>query len=172
MRKLITIVLPSALVLAACGRSPSEKSNRDLTLLARPSESSAIASSRELDLARGTPESPARTDASARRPRPERAPAVPAKPADEASPPAPEPAPAPAPEPKVVAQSQGGAGMALEPGQSVTVLPATSGAAPGPLPDPILVSDRQGSRPWIIIGDDRCIPGRGEMPAGLRPRRR
>jgi hypothetical protein len=63
-----------------------------------------------------------------------------------------------------------GAGEALAPGQTVSVIPATSGSAPAPVPvGDFSTESGIRSRPVIIIGDDRCVPGRGEVIGRGRP---
>jgi hypothetical protein len=52
----------------------------------------------------------------------------------------------------------------------VSVIPATSGPSPDPVPVGDFSTDRGiRARPVIIIGDDRCIPGRGEVIGRGRP---
>lgn len=176
MRVWYVSFLPAALLVAACNTDRPEPVSRDLTLL--PSSESAlapVASARELDLPRAEPGADRTSAARA----PTRAPArVHARPAHrtaraEAVAPVPSPdaepaARAPAPGPENAAA--GGAGTPLEPGQTVTLLPASTGAGTSPVPaSGVATAEGIRARPWIIIGDDRCIPGRGEvMPRGHR----
>jgi hypothetical protein len=170
------VLLPAAIIVAACNTDRSESAPRDLTLL--PSTESAtagIASARELDLPR--PDAGATRTSAVRAPtlaparvraRPARQTSHAAKVAPVASPNS-EPAPSsPAPGPNDAAA--GGAGMALDPGQTVTVVPASSGTGAAPFPATDISTARgMRPRPVIIIGDDRCIPGRGEIiPRGPR----
>jgi hypothetical protein len=170
------VLLPAAIVVAACNTDRSESAPRDLTLL--PSTESAtagITSARELDLPRPDAGAVRTSAARAPTPAPARVRARPARQTSQAANVAPvaspntEPAPSsPAPGPSVAAA--GGAGLALDPGQTVTIIPASSGAGAAPFPATD-VSTAQGmrARPVIIIGDDRCIPGRGEIiPRGPR----
>jgi hypothetical protein len=168
--------VPAALAVAACTSERSESTPRDLTLLpSAESATGAVASARELDLPRAEPDQSNAAGASALTPVPARVRARPAKRAERAPRDAPvaapdaEPAPeSPAAGPRDVA-SAGGAGMPLDPGQTVTVLPVSGGTGAAPLPVSDVASEDQIRRPWIIIGDDRCIPGRGEvMPRGHR----
>jgi hypothetical protein len=169
-------LLPGALVVAACNTERSESAPRDLTLLpSTESATPAVASARELDLPRSDAGLTSQSSTRAPTPVPARAHARPAKRSEHAAALTPVPAPdaepaptSPAPGPRDAALA--GAGTPLEPGQTVTVLPASSGAGTAPLPGSD-VSTAEGirARPWIIIGDDRCIPGRGEvMPRGHR----
>jgi len=171
----VSYLIPAALVVAGCNTERPEAASRDLTLLpSSESATPAVASARELDLPK--PDVGLDNPSAARlpTPMPARVHARPAAPSSHSDKLAPVPDPAadlaptpPAPGPQVAAT--GGAGMGLEPGQTVTVLPASSsGTAPLPASD---ISTEEGikARPWIIIGDDRCIPGRGEvMPRGHR----
>jgi hypothetical protein len=169
------LAVPVALAAAACSSDRSESAPRDLTLLPSASATDAVASARELDLPRAEPDHSNAAGASAMTPVPARVRARPAKPVERAAneapvvAPDPEPSPeSPAPGPRDVA-SAGGAGMPLEPGQTVTVLPVSGGTGAQPLPASDIATEDQIRRPWIIIGDDRCIPGRGEvMPRGHR----
>ncbi|HEX5387361.1 MAG TPA: hypothetical protein VFW66_11705 [Gemmatimonadales bacterium] len=181
MRKLATAALLLGALAAACSRSsdPAPENSasttapaaRDLTLLdalpPAPDAAPAVVSARELAVPHAEPlvAAPSRHQsaravahsAPARRPTaPVRAAASPLTVPTPATLAVSAPAPAPAP----VAR---GAGTALEPGESVTQLPATA-AAPGSLPPVDLVSDRDLHRhPFVIIGDDRCIPRRGDL---------
>ena len=160
-----TLLLPGALALAACNMERSEPAARDLTLLSQTeSATAAVVSARELDLPKSQAAADARA-ALAARPAPARTRAHPAELTADAA----VVAPTPAPEADALAA---GAGTSLEPGQTVTVIPATSGAGAGKVPGSEVLSDRDVRRPWIIIGDDRCVPGRGEViprgPRGLR----
>jgi hypothetical protein len=170
------LAIPFALVVAACSSERSDSTPRDLTLLpSAESATDAVASARELDLPRAEPEQKNAAGASALTPVPARVHARQAKRVDRAAKdapvtaPDPEPAPeSPAPGPRDVA-SAGGAGTPLDPGQTVTVLPVSGGTGPQPLPVSDVATEGQIRRPWIVIGDDRCIPGRGEvMPRGHR----
>jgi hypothetical protein len=169
------LAVSAALAIAACSSERSESTPRDLTLLPVESATDAVASARELNLPRAEPEHSNAAGASAMTPVPARVHARPAKRvtrADKDAPvaaPDPEPAPeSPAAGPHNVA-SAGGAGTPLDPGQTVTVLPVSGGSGAAPLPVSDIATQDQIRRPWIIIGDDRCIPGRGEvMPRGHR----
>ena len=165
-----------ALVLAACGGERAAPPRRDLTLLdpADQSATPAIVSARELAVTRAEPG--AAVVAPARRrpvPAPVRTHARPARAVSAPTPAASAPAPVPVPEPVTAsddAAAAAGAGEALAPGQTVSVIPATSGPAPDPLPVGDFSTERGiRSRPVIIIGDDRCIPGRGEVIGRGRP---
>ncbi|HET7599467.1 MAG TPA: hypothetical protein VFK09_04210 [Gemmatimonadales bacterium] len=179
MRPLALTLLVPGLWVAACSRPSGEPAGRDLTLLTAERDSAApgVVSARELGLATPEPRDSAPADATPRR-RPVAAPrhATPAAPAPEAARAAPVPAPEPAParsaDPGPAhGPAAGGAVTALEPGQSVATLPATAAGAPDQLPPTELVSERQlRGRRLIIIGDDRCVPGRGELVPGLRHR--
>ena len=162
-----SLLLACALVLAACSSERAAPARRDLTLLdpADQSATPAVVSARELAVTRAEPGAtvvaPVRTHA---------------RPAREASAPTPAasaPAPVPVPEPVTVpddAATPAGAGEALAPGQTVSVIPATSAPAPDPLPVGDFSTERGiRSRPVIIIGDDRCVPGRGEVIGRGRP---
>ncbi len=179
MRKFVlAVALPAALA-AGCSRPSDEPAARDLTLLTTPESSatSAVVSARELIRSPAEPLSPAPAGTAARlRLVPVRAPAKAAAPRPEPAPPAPVPnaevarsrSPEPAPAPVAAAA---GAGMALEPGQSVTVVSAGASAGPAQLPPTELISSHEmAGRRIIIIGDDRCVPGRGELLPGLRHR--
>jgi hypothetical protein len=182
MRKLaLAVLLPGALA-AGCSRPAAEPAQRDLTLLtaADSSATAAIASARELDRVDPEPRTRAEAGVTLRpRPVPVRAHAKPAAPAPEASAPAPVAAPAPtpaakhapAPPPAPATLAARGAGTPLEPGQSVTLVPAGATAGPGQVPGTeLLTAQEMGHRSIIIIGDDRCVPGRGELLPGLRLR--
>jgi hypothetical protein len=163
-----SLLLPGALILAACGGEQSRPASRDLTLLAPASEttSDAVVSAREMDLVKtetgGTNRSTVR-----RLPAP-RARTVAAVAAPDAGAGTPAPAPAGPATPAADGDNDvgfvtGGAGQALEPGQTVTVVPATSagvqrGAEPGPYVEPAALRPRRHSH-----HGDRCIPGRGEL---------
>jgi hypothetical protein len=167
-----SLLLPCALVLAACSGERAAPPRRDLTLLdpADQSATPAVVSARELAVTRAEPS--ATTLAPARRlpvPVPVRTRARPARevsaPGLAASEPAPEPAAA-----SEDAAAAAGAGEALAPGQTVSVIPATSGSAPAPVPvGDFSTESGIRSRPVIIIGDDRCVPGRGEVIGRGRP---
>jgi hypothetical protein len=176
MRKLALVLLPGVLV-AGCSLSSDEPASRDLTLLTASSVAApAVASARELDRPDLDPRTPAVTGTAPRqRLVPVRTRAKPAATAAEAELLAPVPAPAaepayansPAPTPSTSAA--GGGGMPLEPGQSVAIVPAGASTGPGQLPETELISPRsRGGRTIIIMGDDRCVPGRGELFPGLR----
>lgn len=167
-----SLLLACALVLAACSGERAVPPRRDLTLLdpADQSATPAVVSARELAVTRAEPG--ATVLAPARR-RPVPAPVrTHARPAREVSAPAPAastPTPVPAPEP-VTDAAAAGAGEALAPGQTVSVIPATSGSAPAPVPvGDFSTESGIRSRPVIIIGDDRCVPGRGEVIGRGRP---
>ncbi len=173
----VYLLFPAALVVASCSTERSESTPRDLTLLpSAESATGAVASARELDLRPADPRLANASTASAPKPVPARVPARKAHRSTNASRVAPVPAPeaepaptSPSPGPRDVAGA-GGAGTPLNPGETVTVVPASSGAGSAPLPASD-VSTERGIRqgPWVVIGDDRCIPGRGEvMPRGLR----
>ena len=162
-----SLLLPCALVLAACSGERAAPPRRDLTLLdpADQSATPAVVSARELAVTRADPGvtvvAPARTHA---------------RPAREVSAPAPTasaPAPVPTPEPVTAPEDDAaaaGAGEALAPGQTVSVIPATSGSAPAPVPvGDFSTESGIRSRPVIIVGDDRCVPGRGEVIGRGRP---
>jgi hypothetical protein len=162
----ISLLLPGALVLAACGGEPT-RPPRDLTLLdpSAQATSDAVVSARELGAVR-TETGVTNTLAAVRRlPAPARARAVPAAALPDAQP-ASTPAadsPAPAADDEDVALAAGGAGHALEPGQTVTVVPATSAGVAhrpeaGPYDEPAAVRNRRRGH-----DGDRCIPGRGEV---------
>jgi hypothetical protein len=164
------VFLPAAIVVAACNTDRSESAARDLTLL--PSTESAtagIASARELDLPR--PDAGATSTSAAQAPTlaPARVRARPAQRTSHAAEVAPVPSPSTEPAPSSPAPGAsdaalGGAGVALNPGQTVTVVPASSGAGSTPFPATDVSTARgMRARPVIIIGDDRCIPGRGEV---------
>ncbi len=173
----VYLLFPAALVVASCSTERSESTPRDLTLLpSAESATGAVASARELDLRPANPELTNSSAASAPTPVPARVPARKARRSPDAPRVAPVPAPdaepaptSPSPGPRDVA-SAGGAGTPLDPGQTVTVIPASGGSGSAPLPVSDVATERgirQG--PWIVIGDDRCIPGRGEvMPRGHR----
>jgi hypothetical protein len=180
MRKLALVVLLPGALAAGCSRPVDEPPPRDLTLLvgAESTATPATTSARELDRPDPEPRAPVATG-TAVRPRlaPIRAHAEAAAPSAEARSPAPVPVPAaepaptasPAPAPATVAA--GGAGTPLEPGQSVTIVPAGASAGPGQVPQTELLTPRQmDGGGVIIIDDDRCIPGRGELLPGLRLR--
>lgn len=171
------LVVPAALAVAGCTTERSESAPRDLTLLpSAESSTGAVASARELDLPRAEPEPGQASAASTLTPVPARVHARPARRSERSTGSAPVPAAdpepssaSPSPGPRDVA-SAGGAGTPLDPGQTVTVIPASGGTGTAPLPVSD-VSTEEGirARPWIVIGDDRCIPGRGEvMPRGHR----
>jgi hypothetical protein len=175
--RFVCFLLPGALVVAACNTERSEPARRDLTLLpSAESATAAVVSARELDLPKPDAGVSSTSAVRAPTPAPARVHAQPAWKSDHSATVAPVPAPnaepapsSPAPGPKDAAVA-GGAGTPLEPGQTVTLIPASAGAGAAPLPASD-VSTEQGirARPWIIIGDDRCIPGRGEvMPRGHR----
>lgn len=168
-----SLLLPCALVLAACSAERARPERRDLTLMdpADQSATPAVVSARELA---ATPAEPGAAHAPAvrlRRPAP--APIrTPARPAHEvAAPAAPASAAASASAPEEVAApaQEAGAGRELAPGQTVSAIPATSAPAPAPVPVGDLTTERGITRPVIIIGDDRCIPGRGEVIGRGRP---
>lgn len=186
MRIVVPALLASGavLALAGCAAEPRDSGQRDLTLLETPARDPAVASARELLVA----EPDARTSRSAARlapePRPARRRALPAHPSPRALAPAPGPAATPAAGPPRPAErapeaakpaevAHAGAARALEPGDSASAIPATSGSAaslPGTDLGPLDRVLRHGG--VIIIGDDRCIPpGRGRrFPPGLRAR--
>jgi hypothetical protein len=155
----ISLLLPGALVVAACGGGANRPASRDLTLLDPASETTtgAVVSAREMGLVR-TETGVTKTAAAVRRlPAPARARAVPAAVMPEA-----QPAPAPTPD-EDAGPVAGGAGQALEPGQTVTVVPATSAGVqhrpdPGSYTEPEGMRNRRRER-----HGDRCIPGRGEV---------
>jgi hypothetical protein len=164
-----SLLLPCALVLAACSGERAAPSRRDLTLLdpADQSAAPAVVSARELAVTRAEP------GATVLAPAPVRTHARPAREVSAPAPAASAPAPVPAPEPVAVPEADAaaaGAGEALAPGQTVSVIPSTSGSAPAPVPVGDFSTERGiRSRPVIIIGDDRCVPGRGEVIGRGRP---
>lgn len=155
----ISLLLPGVLVVAACGGGADRAASRDLTLLdpANETTTGAVVSAREMGLVR-TETGVTKTAASVRRlPAPARARAVPAAVVPEV-----QPAPTPTPD-EDAGPVAGGAGQALEPGQTVTVVPATSagvqhGPDPGSYTEPEGMRNRRRER-----HGDRCIPGRGEV---------
>ncbi len=165
----VYLLFPAALVVASCSTERSESTPRDLTLLpSAESATGAVASARELDLRPADPQLANSSTASAPKPVPARVPARKAHRSANSSRvapvPAPEAEPAPtstAPGPRNVAHA--GAGTPLDPGQTVTVIPASSGAGSAPLPTSDVSTERAMRGPWIVIGDDQCIPGRGEV---------
>ncbi len=159
-----SILLPGVLLAVACGGERAAPVTRDLTLA--PSVESAtegaVVSAREL----GLPEveqsrRPTSTAAVARHGATKARIRTP----DAAGPSRPVVAPVaeqPVPESDEVADV--GAGHALAPGQTVSMIPATSGAGASPVPDSDYANEHEMHRPtWVIHGDDRCIPGRGEV---------
>ena len=161
-----SLLLPGALVLAACG-GPNRPASRDLTLLdpSNQTTTGAVVSAQEMGLV-NTETGVTNSAATVRRvPAPARARAVPAAVVPEAQP-APTPpaaSPTPAPNDEDAAPAAGGAGHALEPGQTVTVVPATSaGVQHGPDPGPSTEPEGMRIRRREHHGD-RCIPGRGEV---------
>jgi len=155
----VSLLLPAALVVAACSNERPVSADRDLTLApSAESATAAVVSAREL----GLPEVERSRVPSTLSSRPARARAR-ARPAADGS--SLTPAPTPQPEPELENVADAGAGHALAPGQSVSVIPATSAAGPAPVPDHDFASERgMRSRPiWVVEGDDRCIPGRGEV---------
>jgi hypothetical protein len=177
MRQTVFALLLPGAILAGCSRPADEGAARDLTLLQTPESSATrgIVSARELDRPDPEPQLPVQAP-SAARPRlvPARAHAVAAARASESLRQAPlpvpnaEPAPAPEPTPSPApVAAAAGAGTPLEPGQSVTLVPAGASAAPGAMPPTELVTAREmAGRRIIVVGDDRCVPGRGELLPG------
>lgn len=171
-----SLLLACALVLAACSGERAVPPRRDLTLLdpADQSATPAVVSARELAVARAEPG--ATVMAPARRrpvPAPVRTHARPARDVSAPTAAASTPAPVPTPEPVTAPEEDAaaaGAGEALAPGQTVSVIPATSGSAPAPVPvGDFSTESGIRSRPVIIVGDDRCVPGRGEVIGRGRP---
>jgi hypothetical protein len=166
------LALPGALLAVACGTDQRPPATRDLTLLTTPASPGAVASADELDRPRAEPRAPAPTGRTTREPRPARRRSAPTEAAASPSVSAPAPAP-PAPTTAPAVATRSGAATSLDPGESVSAVPAVPAAAPGRLPAPLGGDEPGVTRrgPWIIIGDDRCIPGRGELfPRGLRVR--
>ena len=162
----VSLLLPGALVLTACGGEPA-RPPRDLTLLDPSAQATtdAVVSARELGVVR-TETGVSNASAAVRRvPAPARARAVPAAALPDAQP-APNPvatSPAPAADDEDVTLAAGGAGHALEPGQTVTVVPATSAGVTRrpeaePFDAPAVMRNRRRGH-----DGDRCIPGRGEV---------
>ncbi|HEU5171838.1 MAG TPA: hypothetical protein VFU46_14920 [Gemmatimonadales bacterium] len=172
-------VLAVAIAVAAAGCAPeaAQPPSRDLTILAVPAEP-VVAGPVELARSSGTPIVAAAAESPVRRPRAVRQPAVPVEPAPE---PAAErlataplvSADAPAADAPMT-DSWTGAGRALEPGQSVGVVPAVATGGSAQMPPTELVSATAMRRRWGggIHGGDRCIPGRDELLPGYRGRRR
>jgi hypothetical protein len=161
-----SLFLPAILVVAACSGERSTSSNRDLTLApsVESATESAVVSAREL----GRPEieqsrPPANVTSRVRRVRVR-------VPAAEVSAPAAAPAEDPEPDP-VADDAVAAGGHALAPGQSVSVIPSTSGAGPAPAPHSDYAGDGEmRNRPAWHVHGDRCIPGRGEViPRAGRP---
>ncbi len=169
-----SLLLACALVLAACSGERAVPPRRDLTLLdpADQSATPAVVSARELAVTRAEPGATVMAPAR-RRPVPVRTHARPAREVSAPAPAASRPAPVPAPESVTASEDDAaaaGAGEALAPGQTVSVIPATSGSAPAPVPvGDFSTESGIRSRPVIIIGDDRCVPGRGEVIGRGRP---
>ena len=160
---------PRILVVAACSGERPASSDRDLTLApsVESATASAVVSAREL----GRPEIE-QSRAARQRHFPHQPGARPGAPRAGVSAPAAAPAADPEPDPEVDDAVDAG-GHALAPGQSVSVIPATSGAGPAPAPYSDYAGEgemRNHGRPGIVHGDDRCIPGRGEViPRAARP---
>lgn len=172
MRKLaLAVLLPGALV-AGCSRRPAdEPAKRDLTLLADVDTSKfPIVSPRELWRSDPEPQAPVAAP-TAVRPHlvPARKHAKPAAPAPAAHRTAPvaapdaSPAPQGPPTPTPVAAAPKGAGTPLDPGQSVTIMPASASTSPGNVPTTDALGVHELGHGIIIIGDDRCVPGRGDL---------
>jgi hypothetical protein len=171
MRKLALAVLLPAAVVAGCSRPADEPAKRDLTLLADVDTSKlAVVSPRELLRSDPEPQAPVAAP-TAVRPQlvPVRKHAKPAAPTPAAHSSAPvatpnaSPTPHGPPLPTQVASAPKGAGTPLDPGQSVTQMPAASSTNPGTVPGTDASPLHELGRGIIIIGDDRCVPGRGEL---------
>ena len=159
----VLLFLPGIVILAACSAQRTEPAHRDLTLLAPDNEAlPAVVSARELGVTRIEPGPSDEASTPKRQPTPARTRVRPARIAADADTAATAPDPSSPLSEQDVAFAGSGAGRALEPGQSVTVLPAGSdGVAGPPEADPVIAPPRH--------DDDRCIPGRGEvMPRGGR----
>jgi hypothetical protein len=171
MRKLALAVLLPAAVAAGCSRPADEPAKRDLTLLADVDTSKlSVVSPRELIRSDPEPQAPVAAS-TAVQPRlvPVRKHAKPAAPTPAAHTSAPvatpeaSPAPQGPPTPTQVASAPKGAGTPLDPGQSVTVMPAATSTSPGNVPGADASPIHELGRGIIIIGDDRCVPGRGDL---------
>ncbi len=156
-------------VLGACGTgdlersAPAEALQRDLTLQTAAVEPVEVASAVELR----RPEPP-RTDAPRPRPTPKPVAAPTSKPAPKAAP-APEPVAAPVPVSVAVADAPAPAptGRELEPGQTVTVLPASTGPS-GAGPDDVYLPESPGRSIFKPgAGDCPHPPRRGGRPIGI-----
>ncbi len=158
----VSLLLSGALVVAACSGERSV-TNRDLTLApSAESATAAVVSARELGLPEveqsRAPANLASRGAARVRIR-ARAPAA-------AGGSALTPAPTAEPEAESEDVAEAGAGHALAPGQTISVIPATSGAGPPAVPYSDYATEAGVRSPppvWVVHGGDRCIPGRGEM---------
>jgi hypothetical protein len=163
-----SFLLPGVLIAAACGGEPAASAHRDLTLAPSAESATAVVSARELGLPEVEQSRAPASSASAARPAqarvraPSRGPSVP----QAVAAPAPAAVPDPAPAVEEFADPH-----ALAPGQTVSAIPATSGAGAAPVPDSDFASEAGiRSRPTWVIHGDRCIPGRGEVIPRRRPR--
>ena len=171
MRKLALAVLLPGVVIAGCSRPAVEPAKRDLTLLGDVDTSKlAVISPNELLRPDPQPQAPVATTTTVR-PHfvPARKHAKPAAPTPAAHNSAPvatpdaSPTPQGPPLPTQVASAPKGAGTPLDPGQSVTQMPAATSTSPGNVPGTDVYTLHELGRGIIIIGDDRCVPGRGEL---------
>lgn len=166
------IILPLALTLATlagCGRAPDRTEEtalrppvRDLTLQATERPAATVASAVELD--RSPPVTAARP--TVRRPARHPKPAPPLRPAQlahvPAVPPTVQPVPLAIPARLPVKTAAASDPYALEPGETVTVLPASGTPSPG---GPV---DLIGDRPADARGTDIQVGGRGGGSCGGR----
>jgi hypothetical protein len=169
MRTLLPLALTVA-TLGACGRTPdgaeetaSRPPARDLTLQTAERAPAVVASAVELDrpAAPATPKATVRR--TARRPKPAAAVESPA-PANVPAPvTAPEPLPLAIPASMTVKTALAADPYALEPGETVTVLPASGGVA-----SPGGPSERPSDRPADARGTDIHIGGSGGGRCGGR----
>lgn len=175
-----SLLVPCALLLAACGAEQAQPARRDLTLLDPAAESAVppVVSAREMAVTRTEPGVTQASPRARPAPAPVRTRALPARKVSAPAPDASMVASVPVEEPVAAGEepAAAGAGEALAPGQIVKVIPATSAPSPAPVPVGDFSTERGiRARPVIIIGDDRCIPGRGEViprgrPHGFRAR--
>jgi hypothetical protein len=171
MRKLALALLLPGVVITGCSRPAVEPAKRDLTLLGDVDTSKlAVISPNELLRPDPQPQAPVATTSTVR-PQlvPARKHAKPAAPTPAARKSAPvatpnaSPTPQGPPMPTEVASAPKGAGTPLDPGQSVTQMPAATSTSPGTVPSADASTLQELGRGIIIIGDDRCVPGRGDL---------